>query len=135
MKENYTYPVVLDFSDEEFVYIFFPDFDHAMTCVPKEEDYVNAAQEFLALTIKDFEDDGKELPKSSSPEAIELQNKQQIIYVNIWMPYHRSKIKETYVKKTLTIPSWLDILAKNKNVNFSRVLVEALKKELKIKND
>lgn len=40
--------------------------------------------------------------------------------------------KETYVKKTLTIPTWLDVLAKAKNINFSSVLVEGLKKELNI---
>ena len=38
------------------------------------------------------------------------------------------------MKKTLTIPSYLDILAKNKNINFSQVLQNALKKELGIEN-
>ena len=44
--------------------------------------------------------------------------------------YEKSLIKLAYVKKTLTIPSYLDILAKNKNINFSQVLQNALKKEL-----
>jgi post-segregation antitoxin (ccd killing protein) len=48
------------------------------------------------------------------------------------MPYHKSRIKEVYVKKTLTIPSWLDILAKNNNINFSAILVKAIKKELNL---
>ena len=42
-------------------------------------------------------------------------------------------MKIAYVKKTLTIPSYLDILAKNKNINFSQVLQEALKEKLLIK--
>jgi antitoxin HicB len=133
VKENYTYPIVLDFSDTEYVNILFPDFDNAMTSVLKGEDYVSEVQDFLALTIKDFEDEHRELPESSSPEEIEIVGNQQIIYVNIWMPFHRSKIKEVFVKKTLTIPAWLDILAKNNNVNFSKVLVKALKEELKVK--
>ena len=35
-------------------------------------------------------------------------------------------------KKTLTIPVWLDILAQEKNLNFSQILQKALKKELGI---
>ncbi|MCC3359626.1 type II toxin-antitoxin system HicB family antitoxin [Bacillus sp. REN16] len=133
MNQNYTYPIVLDLSDAEYVNILFPDFDNVMTCVLKSEDYISAAQDFLALTIKDFEDDQRDLPNYSSPQDIELGENQQIIYVNIWMPYHRSKIKDIFVKKTLTIPSWLDILAKKNNVNFSKILVKALKDELKLK--
>jgi antitoxin HicB len=42
------------------------------------------------------------------------------------MKHH--KIKS--VKKTLTIPQWLNELAIAKNINFSQTLAEALKKEL-----
>ena len=61
---------------------------------------------------------------------MDLEDGQKLVYVNLWMPYHRSTIKETYVKKTLTIPAWLDILAKQQNVNFSAVLVAGLKEVL-----
>jgi len=53
-----------------------------------------------------------------------------LAYINVWMPYHRTKIKEVYVKKTLTIPVWLDMLAKENNINFSATLVKGLKEEL-----
>ena len=43
-------------------------------------------------------------------------------------------MKIAYTKKTLTIPNYLDMLAKNKNINFSQVLQEALKKELGLNN-
>jgi negative regulator of replication initiation len=36
------------------------------------------------------------------------------------------------VKKTLTIPKWLDDAAKNANLNYSRILQDALKDELNI---
>ena len=42
-------------------------------------------------------------------------------------------LKLEYKKKTLSIPTWLDILATQKNLNFSQILVKALKKELNIK--
>ena len=48
------------------------------------------------------------------------------------MPYFRQIQKTIYVKKTLTIPKWLDEMAKEKNVNFSAILVKGLKAELGI---
>lgn len=39
---------------------------------------------------------------------------------------------EKSVKKTLTIPSWLNALALENNINFSKVLQDALKQQLKI---
>lgn len=130
-NENYTFPVILDFSDEEDVILTFPTLEDDMTCVKKGEDYVKEAQDFLALSIANAEDEGKELSSCLQYNANgKLNDDQELIYVNIWMPYHRSTIKEIYTKKTLTIPMWLDILAKESNINFSATLVEALKKKL-----
>lgn len=39
-------------------------------------------------------------------------------------------VKAKSVKKTLTIPQWLNELAIAKNINFSQTLAEALRKEL-----
>ena len=39
---------------------------------------------------------------------------------------------EKSVKKTLTIPSWLNTLAVENNINFSRTLQNALRKELNV---
>jgi len=118
MQDNYTYPCILDYSEEDIINIIFPD------------NYIEEAQDFLALLILDYEANNRKAPEAS--REIEIEKAQKLIYVNVWMPYHRSKTKEIFVKKTLTIPSWLDILAKKSNVNFSSVLVKALKEELGI---
>ena len=131
MKDNYTFSVILDFNEENVINIIFPDFENAITCADIDEDYITVAQDYLALTITDYEDSNKEIPVPLLYEK--LSNGQKLVYINVWMPYHRSKVKEIFIKKTLTIPSWLDILAKNNNINFSSVLVKALKNELDIK--
>ena len=134
MKDNYTYVAIIDESEKGFINISFPDFDGAMTCVPQGEDYVVAAQDFLALMIADMEDTGRTLPEMKTVEYI-LDKGQREVYINVWMPYHRTKIKEVYVKKTLTIPLWLDMLAKENNVNFSATLVKGLKEILGLETD
>lgn len=128
MKDNYTYPIILDYDEENMVNINIPDFENAFTCMGVDEDYISEAQDLLALMIIDFEEKGKDIPVPTL--NIRLGERERLVYVNVWMPYHRSKTKEVFVKKTLTIPSWLDILAKNQNINFSSILVKGLKKEL-----
>lgn len=130
MKDNYTYPAIISDNEVGGVDISFPDFNDAMTCSKGKEDFVEDAQDFLALMIADFEDGQRVLPEQNQGKEYILEPSQKLVYINVWMPYHRTKIKEVYVKKTLTIPVWLDILAKENNVNFSATLVKGLKETL-----
>lgn len=132
MKDNYTYPVVFDYSDKEYIQIIFPCFDYQCTEVDIDGDPVAEAQDWLALNINDCELSNEEAPSEKLPQDFVLEEYQQLIYVNLWMPFHRSKVKVTYTKKTLTIPAWLDILAKQNNVNFSEVLTQALIEKLNL---
>ena len=48
------------------------------------------------------------------------------------MPLARQQAKPVSVKKTLTIPSWLNVLAEENHINFSQLLQKALKEQLNI---
>ncbi len=133
MDNNYTYSAIIDYNEPGFINIVFPDFEGLSTCVEVGEDIIENAQECLALAILDLEEQNRELPVKKTEKEIILANNQKLVFVNIWMPFHRSKIKEVYTKKTLTIPVWLDILAKQNSINFSETLVEALKKKLNLR--
>lgn len=133
MKENYTYQAIFDYSDEGYINIEFPMFEGAFSCVTTGEDPISNAQDLLVLYVKDFIDTKRPLP--AEKEYISLDNtdkNKSSVYINIWLPYHTKNIKETYVKKTLTIPTWLDLLAKQNNINFSSTLTDALKHKLNI---
>lgn len=43
------------------------------------------------------------------------------------------KRKNKFVKKTLTIPEYLNILGMRKDLNFSQILAEGLREKLKVK--
>lgn len=131
MKENYIYPIKVREEDTVFL-ITFPDFPDLMTDTTDESEIIRSAQEALSLCIMDNENQGIENPEPSKEGAIVLEEGERIIFVHLWMPYFRNINKEIYVKKTLTIPQWLDLLAKEKNINFSAVLVSGLKQELGI---
>ena len=133
MKDNYTYQAILDYSEEGFINIEFPMFEGAFTCVESGEDPIRSAQDLLSLYLKDYIDKNKELPSERTKLDLNLGENQTSVFINVWLPYHLKNVKETYVKKTLTIPTWLDILAKQNHINFSSTLVDALKEKLNVK--
>jgi len=129
VKENYIYPIKIK-KEEGIFLITFPDFPEQMTEAEDESGVIRSAQEVLALCIIENEEQGIENPEPSMEGAMDLEEGEKMIYVHLWMPYFRTITKEIYVKKTLTIPQRLDLLAKEKNINFSAVLVNGLKQEL-----
>lgn len=131
MTDNYTYPAIISENELGGKDICFPDFDGATTCA--KNNVVESAQDFLASMLSDYEDRKKEVPLAQQDYVV--KEGQSLIYINVWMPYHRTKMKEVYVKKTLTIPAWLDFLAKENNVNFSAVLVKGLKEHLGLERE
>ena len=127
MKENYVYPAIVRKMWDE-IEVSFLDFPDLIAVADDENEIIRAAQEVLALTILDYVDQGKKLPEPSMASG-------NIIYIHVWMPYFKNTTKEIYVKKSVTIPQWLDILAKERNINFSAALVKGVKKELGIEEN
>ena len=125
MKENYVYPAKIKHTGAgiETPFIDFPD---VVTFAENLDDVITAAQEALALVILDLENTNGKIPEPTMTQS-------DVLYVHVWMPYFRNISREIYVKKSVTIPQWLDILAKNKSINFSATLVKAIKAELGIK--
>jgi predicted RNase H-like HicB family nuclease len=132
MKEIYIYPAIFDYADDG-ISISFPDLSGCLSCADTDEEAVINAKEALALHLYSMEEDGDIIPEPTPISKIKIEKNQIIVPIEVWMPYHRSQIKTVYVKKTLTIPNWLDSLAKLNNINFSQVLQEALKEKLGVK--
>ena len=130
---NLTYPAIITYEDNVF-YIGFPDFEKEFynTYGDTFEEAVEMGKEYLVLLLEELENEKKEFPTPSKIKKVKelLEDKQELVYISLNYEYEKSLVKIAYVKKTLTIPSYLDILAKNKNINFSQVLQEALKEKL-----
>jgi len=92
------------------------------------------AKEALALHLSGMEDDNDIIPDPSDIPSIKLEESQAIMFIEVWMPIYRDKIKYTSVKKTLTIPKWLNDIAEENHINFSQSLQNTLKEQLGIYN-
>ena len=80
------------------------------------------------LTAEDFKDSFN-LP--SEPESIKLPKGALLIPIEVDTEFEREKEQNTLIKKTLTIPKYLNDLGVNLGINFSETLTNALKQKLK----
>lgn len=91
------------------------------------------ANDALSLHLYSMEEDNDEIPEPSPISKIRLDSNQAVVLIEVYMPTMREAIEDYSVKKTLSIPQWLNKLAIEKNINFSQVLQSALKEQLGIR--
>lgn len=131
-KESYEFVAVFDY-EKDGINIRFPDLKEAVSCASTTNEAIKNAKEVLELVLYNREEEGIEIPKSTLLEKVECSKNEKTVNISVWMPLVRNEMEEQAVKKTLTIPQWLNKLAEAQNVNFSKVLQSALKEYLKLK--
>lgn len=132
MKDTYEYVAIFDYA-EDGINIYFPDLPGCLSCADTTKEALKNASDVLGLFMSYYEDEGIEIPEPTPLEKIKCKENEKPILVSVWMPLARSEVEVVSVKKTLTIPAWLNKLAEEHKINFSKVLQAALKDILKTK--
>lgn len=128
---QYVYPAV--FTEENGLYsVDFPDIQGCYTCGNSLEHAMYMAEDVLAFTLYDYERDKKKTPTASRPEELKVSEGSFVNYIRCDTLEYQKRNNKKAVKKTLTIPEWLNEAAYAANLNFSQVLQEALKSKLGI---
>lgn len=96
------------------------------------EEAVENIKDALGLCLEAAADENTTLPEPSSPENVELEQGQFTVLIEFDKLAYLKKHDKRSVKKTLSIPSWLNEAAEEQHINFSAVLQDALKKQLHI---
>lgn len=86
-----------------------------------------------ALVLYRYEADNRVIPPPGNLEDITLKEGQFVNYILCGTMEYRKKHRSKAIKKTLTIPEWLNEAASNAGLNFSLILQEALFKRLQAK--
>ena len=126
MKDRYSFVAVLNYA-KDGISIEFPDLPGCLPCAKNTEEAVYNAREALGLHLFGMEEDGERIPDPTPLDKIPLQKGQLPVLVDVFMPPIRARVKESFVKKTLSLPAWLAALADENGVNCSRVFQDALK--------
>ena len=129
MKDLYIFPAVFH-SAEDGISITFPDLPGCLPCAQTMEEAFANAKEALQLHVFGMEEDGEDIPIPSQVTAIPLRKGESLAMIEAWMPPFREKMSNKSTSKTVTIPRWLDVIAKREKVNYSHIFQEALKSYL-----
>lgn len=125
MKNTY-YPAV--FHPEEAGYsVFIPDIEGCSTQGDTMDEAVEMAKDAIGLML----DGAGEYPKASTPSALSLADGEFVVMIP-FNPAEYARKNNRAVKKTLSLPAWLNEAAEAAHLNFSGVLQEALKAKLGI---
>ena len=127
--ERYVYPAIFDYA-EDGISVEFPDLPGCLTCGSTDEEAFLMAKEALGLHLWGMERDGDDIPDPTPVQSVSRESNQSVMLIEVWMPLIREAMANRAVKKTLTIPKWLNDAAEEQHINFSQVLQRALKDRL-----
>ncbi len=131
-KDRYIYPAIFEYA-QDGISISFPDLPGCFSCATSDEEAISMAKDALGLHLYSMEEDNDEIPAPTSISSICMESNQAIVLIEIFMPSIRTAIENHAVKKTLSIPQWLNKIAIEKDINFSHLLQKALKEQLGIR--
>jgi len=131
-KDNYIYPAVFSY-EEDGISIEFPDLPGCLSCAMTDEEALYMAKDALRgwlLVAEQFDDP---IPDSSKLNEINIDKNEKAVLIEVCLAAHRDAYNNRAVKKTLTIPAWLNELAEKEKINFSFILQQALKEQMNLK--
>ncbi|MCQ2466395.1 MAG: type II toxin-antitoxin system HicB family antitoxin [Clostridia bacterium] len=126
------YSAIFHEADEGGYWVTFPDFPECMTQGETLEEAYKMASEALGLCIDEKLRNDVELPNPSKPVDYMVDMGDFSCLIEFDLIKYRRMHNTKSVKKTLTIPEWLNEAAIEQNINFSQVLQDALISKLSL---
>ncbi len=114
--------------EQEGYTVVVPDLPGCVTQGKSLIDAIGMAVDAASGWVLDEMEDGKPIPPASKIEDVQADERPGgfVNLIVLDMDTYAEKYGEKAVRKNLTIPAWLNTYAEANNVNFSRVLQDAL---------
>lgn len=117
-----TYPAIFTCEDGQY-WVEFLDLEGCFSDGKNLSEAMENAKEAMGLFLEDL----NEYPNcTTNIKDIPLQDNQIISFITVNLTEHKKKYENKSVKKTLSIPAWLNTMAEKENINFSQVLQKSL---------
>ena len=129
MKNKYFYPAYFHKAEEGGFWISFPDIPECLTQGDDMSEAYEMANDALGLALEDRIKE-KRIPTPTEIDKLSPEGDAYIVLIEFDLQEYRKKHSSKAVKKTLSIPQWLNEAAVAQNINFSQVLQDGLKAKL-----
>jgi predicted RNase H-like HicB family nuclease len=133
---KYIFPAVFDPNENGGLTVTFPDLPGCVTEGDDLDEAMLMAAEAMALHLYGMEQDGDPIPAASKASDHLIPDDADpgafVTLIQARTEPIRDELQNKAVKKTLTIPQWLNDEAEEAGVNFSQLLQFAIKEKLGI---
>jgi predicted RNase H-like HicB family nuclease len=129
---KYVYPAIFTPEENGGYSVLFPDLEGCYTQGDDLPDALEMAKDVLELTLYDYETEKKSIPEPSNFKDMKAKKEEIISLVAGDTITYRKMYNTKAVKKTLTIPEWLNTQAEKANAPYSQILQQGLKQYLNI---
>lgn len=120
------YPALFHKAEEGGFWISFPYIPECLTQGEDMEQAYEMAVDALGLALSCREKEGRPIPPASDPSMITTEPDSFLAVIEFDMLAYKKRTSSRAVKKTLSIPEWLNEAAMAMDLNFSQILQEAL---------
>lgn len=111
--------------------VVFPDLNEAATFGDSLEQAIEMAIDLASGWLMDSIQENEQIPKPSNIKDILIDEEDAFVsLIAVDLTEYEKLHGNKAVKKTLTIPMWMNTLAEKEGINFSAVLQNALKEQL-----
>ncbi len=127
---KYIYPVVFSLEDKGGYCVYAPDFPGCVTQAETMLDGMEKIREGLCGMLMIFERDGRTIPTPSALSDLEKEPGDIASLVDADVDEYKRRISSKAVRRTISIPEWMDDAATTAGISLSQVTQEALRKVL-----
>lgn len=126
------YPACFYPCEEVGYTVVIPDLPGCITEGDTLPEAVEMAVDAASGWLLDSVEENKQIPKASHIKSVVPDEYENgfVSLISIDLDEYSKKYGNKAIKKTLTIPQWLNTIAKREGINFSSVLQTALKEKL-----
>ena len=136
-----SYPACF-YKEEKGYSVIFPDLNNTATCGDTLDEAMAMAIDCLAGYLYTLQQEDAPIPAPSPLSSVSATDVAKeldfdpgecfVSFVTVDVAEYAKKHFEKSIRKTLTIPAWLNAAALEQGINFSQVLQEALRAKLHI---
>ena len=123
----YIYPAIFYPEEDGRFSVIFPDLNDLATFGDNLTDAFAMAQEACGQYLFSSLKDGETLPSSTPIDKIQTDDENALVnLICVNLDEYARAYDDKVVKKTLSIPAWLNTACENYGINYSKVLKDAL---------
>ncbi len=129
---KYVYPVVLSPEKEGGYCVYAPDFPGCVTDSETLLEGIEKIREGLCGMLMIHERDGTPIPSPGDPKSVECEPGDTVTLVDADVGEYNRRHGSAAVRRTISIPAWMDDAASRAGVSLSQLTQDALRRQLNL---